>query len=137
MINYLIVVLFLIILLLDFTDKKNIQEHYTVERPFGSASPNAYNRSQSAININAVNKPKLKNFGNFNIIGKFPTIPIEESCYLDFDSTNFPYDIDEKNQSVSRKCNPNAINKNYNDLSMPLYVMSRTAGRPRQIRQIN
>jgi len=77
------------------------------------------------------------NFGNFGIIGSFPAIPICNSCGLEFGCTGFPYDSDDKNETVCRKCRANSLHKNYTNLNEPIYVYARSAGRPRQCRRIN
>ena len=142
-VDYLIIVLLLIIIFFKYFDTK---EHYTtLWTPFSRASPILVNTqctalsSGSATNQATPNNRRLpKNFGNFGIIGKFPTMPICDSCGLEFDCVNYAYDnVDDKNMNVCRKCNKNSLYKNYNDLSKPLYVYARSAGRPRQCRQLN
>lgn len=136
MIETLIIILILIILAFHYKD--NINEHYTtLWTPFSMAVQNLDNTECTSINIRPSNKEKLKNYGNFGIIGKYPAIPICDSCGLEFDCSNYGYnDTDDKNVNVCRKCNANALYKNYNQLCKPLYVYARSVGRPRQCRRI-
>lgn len=143
--DYLIIVLLIILVFYRYFDK-NIKEHYTtLWTPFSKANQTLDNTqctaitSSSATNPAGPNNRRLpKNFGNFGIIGKFPAIPICDTCKLDFDCVNYAYtDVDDRNMNVCRKCKKNILYKNYNDLSEPLHVYARSAGRPRQCRQLN
>ena len=130
MISLCILILFLIIIAFDYINKTT--EHYTFSNPFGFSNQSIVNSEATAVNLR-----KPRNFGNFGIIGKFPANPICDSCHLEYNCTNYGYEVDEKNANVCRKCKINSINKNYNQMDQPLYVFSRSAGRPRQCRQIH
>lgn len=135
--NYIIFLLLIVILIIKHYD--GIKEHYTtLLTPFSYANQNLVNTQCTALNINPSNRKMLKNYGNFGIIGKFPAIPICDSCKLEFDCVNYAYtDVDDRNMNVCRKCKKNVLYKNYNNLEEPLYVYARSAGRPRQCRKIN
>lgn len=136
-VDYFIIILIIIFIFYYYSD--NIKEHYTTSwTPFSMANQKLANTQCTAVNINPANFRSLKNYGNFGIIGKFPAIPICDSCGLEFDCMEYPYkNIDEIGAAnVCRKCNPHALDKNYNILSKPLYVFARATGRPRQCRRI-
>ncbi len=137
--NYIIIILVIVIALISYKD--NIKEHYTtLWTPSSIASQNLDNTQCTAISgqIAPNNRRVSKNFGNFGITGKFPSIPICNSCGLSFDCSNYAYnDVDDKNANVCRKCNKHVLYKNYNQLDEPLYVYARSVGRPRQCRKIN
>lgn len=143
-IDYLIIVLFIIIVSFKYLD--DTKEHYTtLWTPFSRSSPNLVNTqctalsSSSTTNQTGPNNRRLpKNFGNFGIIGKYPSIPICDSCGLEFDCVGYEYDnVDDKNMNVCRKCKKDSLDKNYNELDKSLYVYARSVGRPRQCRMIN
>ncbi len=149
--DYIIIILFIIVVFIKYyTAEQNETEtenYTTLWTPFSLSSSNVglvnnqcipHDGLSPAVNIQPNNKPQLKNYGNFGIIGKFPAIPICDSCGLDFGCVGYDWsDTDDKNMNVCRKCSRNGIYKNYNDLSKPLYVNARSAGRPRQCRQLN
>ena len=64
-------------------------------------------------------------------IGEFPAIPLCDQCHL---GTNCPNYTFNGQQNVCHMCSQN--NVNYGDLSSPIYVSARSAGRPRQCRQL-
>ncbi|GAI82862.1 unnamed protein product [marine sediment metagenome] len=138
--DYLIIFLFVIVIAIKYYEyTAGKKEHYTtLWTPFSTANTPLDNTQCTAMNIKPNNKPMTKNYGNFGIIGKFPAIPICDSCHLDFDCVNYDWtDTDDRNANVCRKCKKNVLYKNYNDLSEPLYVYARSVGRPRQSRKIN
>lgn len=141
-IDYIIFILFIIIIIIKYYENSSYyhetKEHYTtLLTPFSETNQNLVNTQCTAVNINPNNKPKVKNYGNFGIIGKFPSIPICDSCRLEYNCSNYAYtNVDDRNINVCRKCNKNVLYKNYNDLNKPLYVYARSAGRPRQCRNI-
>ncbi len=70
-------------------------------------------------------------FSNFATNGTTPPFLQCPSCNLQFDCTNYPYKVDDKNMNVCSNC----IEKIYsNDLNMPVYA--RSNGRPRQCRNL-
>ncbi len=135
--NYIIIGLIIIIIFISSRD--NVKEHYTtLWTPFSLADQNLVNTQCTAVNITPTNKKLLQNYGNFGIIGKFPAIPICDSCGLEFNCSGYAYnDVDDKNMNVCRKCNKNSLYKNYDQLNQPLYVYARSVGRPRQCRRLN
>ena len=154
MITWLIVILMLMVLFLETFDKRpnepfvnptTIYQNTMINTPLlnlveSPVSGQPFNRSKSAMPgpvLDSGKNNKNPNYRDFTIIGKLPPDPIGDSCHLDFGCTNFPYDVDDINGNVCRRCDPNAINKNYNQLDKPIYVMGREAGRPRQYRRIN
>ena len=137
-IEHLIILLLIIVVFFGTWDNK---EHYsTLWTPFSKASQNLDNTQCTALSgeIAPNNRRVSKNFGNFGIIGKFPAIPVCDSCGLDFDCVNYAYiDVDDRNANVCRKCRKSVLYKNYNKSAEPLYVYARSAGRPRQSRRIH
>jgi hypothetical protein len=137
-------IILLLIVIVFYTSCENREHYTTVWTPFSKVSQNLDNTqctSQSGAlsgEIGPNNRHISKNFGNFGIIGKFPAIPLCNSCGLEFNCVNYPYtDADDKNMNVCRKCDPHSLSKNYNQIDKPLFVSARSAGRPRQCRQIN
>ncbi len=137
MLNLAIIVLLIFVVFLSVND--NIKEHYTtLWTPASKANQNLVNTQCTAVNMTPTNRTLPKNYGNFGIIGKFPAIPICDSCGLEFDCVNYAYtDVDDRNANVCRKCGKNVLYKNYNQLDYPLRVFARSAGRPRQCRRLN
>lgn len=146
MLIYIIIVLVIIVIFLDhhvktqepFNPTTKYEQKLNDIQVFDHSDANSqpYNRSKSAMNTHMAKGIHPRNFRDFGIIGKIMPDPVVDSCYLDFGCTNYVYDADEKNENVCRRCNTNAINKNYNELDRPLYVMARSAGRPRVPRQV-
>jgi len=134
LIDCVIIILIVIIIIIKYYENSNKVEHYTtLWTPFSNANQDIVNTQCTSVNKKSLNK----NFGDFGIIGKFPAIPICNSCQLDFDCVNYAYDdVDDRNMNVCRKCGDNVLYKNYNDMSKPLYVNARSAGRPRQCKRI-
>lgn len=140
LLDYMIIILLIIVITVKYYEYTAEQkENYTtLWTPFSMANATLDNTQCTAVNIQPNNKPMPKNYGNFGIIGKFPTIPICDSCGLRYDCVNYDWsDVDDRNMNVCRKCKKNVLYKNYNDLSEPLYVYARSAGRPRQSRKLN
>lgn len=76
-------------------------------------------------------KKKNREFGNFGTIGKFPAIPLCDQSHLGTNCPNYTFTGQQNVCHVSSN-----RNVNYDDLSRPIYVNARSAGRPRQCRQI-
>jgi len=131
-IEHLIIILLIIVI---YFNASNNMEHYTtLWTDFSKANQNLINTQCTALSGNIAPNNRLisKNFGNFGIIGKYPSIPVCENCGIHFDCVNYPYtDVDDKNTNVCSKCN-----KNYNNMN-PAYVYARTAGRPRVCKRLN
>jgi hypothetical protein len=83
---------------------------------------------------NSVNLRKPINYGNFTKFGKIPPNPVATTCFLDFNCSNYPYDVDERSENVCKRCIPHPLKQNYDKSAT--YVMGREAGLPRQIRKI-
>lgn len=116
-------VIFLVILYLDHNDKKdkNIEN-------FNNMENNTFNMTnKSSVNFSKTNL----NFKNFGTNGQTPPYLKCPMCNLQFDCANYPYDIDEKNTNVCTTC----IEKIYYDTNN-YQVFARSAGRPRQARNI-
>ena len=126
----LILLFLLVVIILSVFVSNQLSENYTTEpvQPL-----QLINTFKGAMYNNKINS----NFGNFGIIGDYPAIPVADNCQLDFNCTNFPYESDDKNVSVCRRCN-GSIFKNYNIKGYePLDVYARATGKPRQSRNIN
>lgn len=142
-IYFWILILLCIILILDYSDKyfKN-KEKFTNSNSNSiisdSTIPPYYeeNRlyvyeppySTNAVNINSNQNLNFKNFGTNGITPPFIKCP---SCALQYDCTNYPYDVDDKNANVCTKCNEKVSldNNNY-----PVYAKS--VGKPRVCRNL-
>lgn len=142
---YIIALLF-IILLLDFSDRYFKQQKSSKET-FGNRwatgnYPNFYEENRLVefippITSNSVNisvNPQSSahaQFSNFATDGITPPFLQCPSCNLQFDCSNYPYEVDQKNMNVCSNC----ISKIYSDdLNMPVYA--RSNGRPRQCRNL-
>jgi hypothetical protein len=136
-----IIILFFIILVLDYSDKylknkkenfqdygkfdindisnQTIQPYYEENRLYVYEPP----YSTNAINYSNNNNLNFKNFGTNGITPPFLKCP---SCELQYDCSNFPYEIDDKNMSVCQKCYTKITMNSYNQ---PVYA--KAAGKPR------
>jgi hypothetical protein len=136
-IYFWILILFFIILILDYSDKymknkenfinkqsmipnSNIPPYYEENRLFTYEPPYTSN----AVNLNqGQNSLNFKNFGTNGITPPFLKC---SSCNLQFGCSNFPYDVDDKNETVCTTCfNKISLNNN----NYPVYA--RAAGKPR------
>jgi hypothetical protein len=133
-IYFWILILFFIILILDYSDKHfKKKENFTNNIISNSTIPPYYeeNRlyvyeppySTNAVNIN---NNKNLNFKNFTTNGVTPSFLRCPSCELQYDCSNFPYDVDDKNASVCTKCYEKISFDNNN---LPVYAKS--VGKPR------
>jgi len=140
-IYFWILILFFIILILDYSDKYlKKKENFTNENNQISDStiPPYYeeNRlyvyeppySTNAVNISSNKNLNFKNFGTNGITPPFLKCP---SCNLQFDCSNFPYEVDDKNVSVCNKCTEKVFLDNNN---LPVYAKS--VGKPRVCRTL-
>jgi len=136
-IYFWILILFFIILILDYSDKyfkkkeyfnnvtkssekTPVEKLYYEENKLYSYEP-PY--TTNAININNNKNINFKNFGTNGVTPPFIKCP---SCELQYDCSNFPYDIDDNNMTVCTKCNEKIL---FNDINMKVYAKS--VGRPR------
>jgi len=140
-IYFWILILFFIILILDYSDKYfKKKENFTNENNQISDStvPPYYeeNRlyvyeppySTNAVNISSNKNLNFKNFGTNGITPPFLKCP---SCNLQYDCSNYPYDVDDKNGSVCTKCYEKVSLNNNN---YPVY--SKGVGKPRVCRNL-
>lgn len=131
-----IIILFAVILILDYSErfmKKSKKENFDNQSDPKKSLPIYYeeNRlnvyeppySTNAININRGQHANFSNFGTNGVTPPFLKCP---SCSLQFDCSNYPYDVDDKNGNVCTKCYEKVFLDNNN---MPVY--SRAAGKPR------
>jgi len=132
-IYFWIIILFIIILVLDYTDKYFKKEHFTNNRISDSTIAPYYeeNRlyvyeppySTNAVNISTDKNLNFKNFGTNGVTPSFLRCP---TCELQYDCSNFPYDVDDKNASVCTKCYQKISFDNNN---LPVYA--KAVGKPR------
>ena len=139
-IYFWILILFFIILILDYSDKyfKNRENFNNKEIISDSTVPPYYEENRlyvfeppyttNAVNISTNKNLNFKNFGTNGITPPFLKCP---SCSLQFSCSNYPYGVDEKNETVCRSCGENVSMDNNN---MPVY--SRAVGKPRVCRNL-
>ena len=152
-IYFWIVILFVIVLILDFCDKyysknkenKNINNTKDTKEGFNNwnnipkgINPLFYEENKllvyeppyttNALNFNSNSKINFKNFGTHGITPPFVKCPM---CELQFDCSNFPYNIDDKNGSVCTKCNEKLA---FDENNVPIYA--RSNGKPRACRNL-
>ena len=138
-IYFWILILFLIILILDYSDKYfKKTEKFTNSNVADSTLPPYYeeNRlfvyeppySTNAVNISTNQNLNFKNFGTNGITPPYLKCP---SCELQYDCSNYPYDVDDKNASVCTRCTDKVSLNNNN---FPVYANS--AGKPRVCRNL-
>ena len=141
-IYFWILILLFIILILDYTDKyfKNkenfsnsdsdmisnstIAPYYEENRLYTYEPP----YSTNAVNINSGQNLNFKNFGTNGITPPFLKC---SSCNLQFDCSNYPYEVDDKNASVCTRCTDKVSLDNNN---LPVYAKS--VGKPRVCRNL-
>jgi hypothetical protein len=139
-IYFWILILFFIILILDYSDKYfKKREGFENKTPVSDSTVPPYyeeNRlyvyeppyTSNAVNIYNNNNIGFKNFGTNGITPPFLKCP---SCNLQFDCSNYPYDVDDKNGSVCTSCFQKVSLDNNN---MPVYA--RANGKPRICRDL-
>ncbi len=139
-IYFWIIILFIIILFLDYCEKKVKKENFTNHQDgqiSNSTSPPYYEENRLSVfkptyTTNAINfNNKNINFKNFGTSGETPPFLKCPSCNLQFQCTDYPHDVDEKNQSVCHNCFEKI---SYNDLNFPVYAKS--VGKPRVCRNL-
>ena len=137
-IYFWIIILFFIILVLDYSDKyikkkenfmnnesnsisnSTLPPYYEENRLFTYEPPYTTNA------VNLSNNPNTLHFKNFGTNGITPPYLKCSSCNLQFDCSNYPYDVDDKNATVCTTCN-NKVSLDNNNY--PVY--SKAVGRPR------
>lgn len=138
-IYFWIIILFAIILVLDYYDKnlKNKKENFepaifTPKISNTTAPPyyeeNRLNVYEPPYSTNAVNISTNKNlnFKNFTTNGITPPFLKCPSCNLQYQCTDYPYNVDEKNGNVCHTCSEKI---SYNSNNFPVYA--KAVGQPR------
>ena len=124
---YIFIIIFIIMLfVLELIERK--YENKTPE-PFCNKMDDGFNTdmdNDSSINFNNKNL----NFKNFSTNGNHPPFLKCPMCQLDFDCTNYPYDVDDNNVSVCTNCIDRL------DLNGNNPVLGRSPGRPRVCRNL-
>ena len=134
-IYFWILILFFIILILDYSDKylnkeekfenKNVISDSTVPPYYEENRLYVYEPPYTTNAVNITNSQNL-NFKNFGTNGVTPSYIRCPTCNLQFDCSNFPYDVDDKNASTCTKCSERI---SVNDNNYPVYA--KAVGRPR------
>lgn len=138
-----IILIFVLLFILEHFENK---ENFAVVRPgYTNTSPFLdlrYNHVPTSINLTK----KDREFGNFGTFGSFPANPLCNSCKLQENVVTAPYlhinDLGDESGAlygkVGRSCGGQCrlAGKNYNDLTQPLLVDGRSAGRTRQCRRL-
>jgi hypothetical protein len=139
-IYFWILILLFVILILDYSDKylKRKQEHFINNQLSDTTVPPYYEENRlytyeipytsNAVNITTGSNLHFKNFGTNGIEPPYLKCP---SCNLQFDCSNYPYDVDEKNANVCTKCYEKISLDNNN---LPVYA--KTVGRPRVCKKL-
>jgi len=143
-IYFWIIILFIIILVLDYSEKiyNKKKEHFEPQvftpKISNSTKPpyNEENRlnvykpvySTNAVNLSPNKNLNFKNFGTNGITPPFLKCP---SCNLQYQCSDYPYDIDEKHGNVCHKCFEKV---SFNNNNFPVYAKS--VGRPRVCRDL-
>lgn len=86
------------------------------------------NMTGSAVNIRTFQRGQATTFGTS---GETPAYLQCPQCHLQFDCTNYPYQVDGKNTSVCSSCIEKRL---YNEFNMPVYAKS--VGSPRKCRDL-
>ena len=123
---YVMIIVFTFLLIfLHYREKKYSRE------PFYNKDNNSINNIEdnSINNISSVNFNKKLDFSDFSVDGKQPFMQCH-MCNIDFDCTNYPYNVDEANMSVCTQCT------NSLDSYIKPMVLAKSAGRPRQCREL-
>ncbi len=147
-IYFWILILFVMICVLDISERffkreSNIKENFGNRWSDGISQPfyeeNRLVEYVPPITTNSVNlhlntqPPNYAHtqFSNFTTNGYYPPFLKCSSCNLQYNCSDYPYEVDEKNMNVCSNC----LEKiNLNDLNMPVYA--RANGRPRQCKDL-
>lgn len=134
-IYFWILILFFIILILDYSDKyfkkkenfenKQIISDSTVPPYYEENRLYVYEPPYSSNSVNLYTNNNI-GFSNFTTNGVTPSYIKCPSCELQYDCTNYPYDVDDQNMNVCTKCNEKVSVNNNN---YPVYA--KAVGRPR------
>ena len=122
---YIFIIIFIVVLIaLELIERK-----YPKPEPFCNKMDDTFNTdmdNDSSINFNNKNL----NFKNFSTNGRQPPFLKCPMCRLDFDCTNYPYNVDDNNVSVCTNCVDRL------DLNGNNPVLGRSPGRPRVCRNL-
>jgi len=150
-IYFWIVILFLIVLILDVFDKyyskhkENDNKIKDNKESFNNwnnipkgVNPLFYEENKlvtyeppyttNALNFNSNSKINFKNFGTHGITPPFIKCPV---CDLQYECSNFPYDVDSNFGSVCTKCNEK-LNFDKNNV----LVYAKSTGKPRACKKL-
>ena len=133
-----ILILIFIILVLDYSDKffKNNKESFenkkndTIMPYYEENTLVVYEPPYTTNSVN-IGTSKNINFKNFGTNGVSPPYLKCPSCDLQFDCSNFPYEMDDTYTSVCTKCNEKIF---LDENNFPVYAKS--LGRPRAARSL-
>ena len=146
---YIILILLLLLLVLEFGQRYLRQRRETFEN-FENPNSKIYFEENNIASFgdnttsSAVNLRSSKQFGTFGTSGKRPsfiglanpdtyegqymTCP---GCQLQFDCSNYPYEVDEKHGAVCTNCIEKRM---YNEFNLPVFAKS--IGSPRVCRDL-
>ena len=138
-IYFWIIILFIVILFLDYCEKKIKKENFSNkhEAISNSTFPPYYEENRLSVykpvyTTNAVNlNNKNLNFKNFGTNGTTPPFLKCTTCNLQFQCSDYPYEVDDKNQNVCHNCYEKI---SYNNINFPVYAKS--VGKPRVCRNL-
>lgn len=131
-----IIILFIVILYLDYCEKYYKKEDFTNNNSNDNKiSYFEENKLTTSIPVNTLSALNINNknlnFKNFSTDSITPPYLKCSTCKLDFNCADFPYEVDDKHKNVCHKCNEKLCNNNYN---FPIYA--KEAGRPRVCRNL-
>ena len=120
---YIMILVFLVVLFyLDYREKNF---YYNKENFINTSKEYYCNKMDNSFNItmnnpNSINLDKKQN--NFTTNGLYPFLRCPQ-CFMKFDCSNYPYNIDDNNKTLCTTC----IDKN----NAPFKVLTKQPGRPR------
>lgn len=125
-----IIILFLVILFLDFCEKRYQKENFSNMNYF---EENKLKNSHPISTVNAINfNNKNLNFKNFSTDSINPPYLKCSNCKLDYNCVDYPFEVDHKNENVCHKC---FLNKSCEINNIPVYAKS--VGRTRTCRYLH
>lgn len=132
-IYFWIIILFLVILYLDYCEKKYKKEGFTnKEQMTNYYEENKLHVSNPVNTSSSINfNNKNLNFKNFSTDSANPPYLKCSLCKLDFNCVDYPYQVDNLNENVCHKCTNNVSSTKMN---FPVYAKS--VGRPRICRNL-
>ena len=139
-IYFWIIILFIIILFLDYCEKniKKQKEHFVNNEPMSNFTEPPYfqeNKLTTSIPVNTLSAVNLNNknlnFKNFTTDAITPPFLKCPTCNLYYGCTDYPYDVDDQQESVCHKCKNKVCNNSEN---MPVYA--KAVGKPRVCRNL-